>query len=139
MLRLADTSIRLYRRRDWSVAVRLRSFLMIRCKGKMGFHLGTYLNQLDATVTLQDGQIVPLDEYGLTDVPIVQMDYMIHEFWAVGTAHLETIEDGAARLQITYRVFSFPGQGAPDRIDTIAPVLARGLRAERWARHISAA
>jgi hypothetical protein len=112
---------------------------MIPCKGKQGFRLGAYLNQLDAKVTLQDGQIVQLDEYSFTDAPIFQMDHMIHEFWAVGTANLDSIQDGAARLQVEYRVFSFPGQGDPDRIDVVVPVLARGLRAERWARRKSAA
>jgi hypothetical protein len=111
---------------------------MIHCKGKRGFRLATYLNQLDATVTLQDGQIVPLDEYSFTDAPVFQMDHMIHQFWAVGTASLDSLQDGAARLQIEYRVFSFPGQGNPDRIDLIVPVLARGLRAERWARKSAA-
>ena len=134
MLRFADTSIRLYRRRDWSVAVRLRSYLMIHCKGKHGFRLGAYLNQLDVSVTLQDGQVVLLDEYSFVEAPVFEMDHMIHEFRAVGTASLESIEDGAARLQVEYRLFSFPGQGDPSRIDMIVPVLARGLRGERWAR-----
>jgi hypothetical protein len=134
MLRLVDTSIRLYRRRDWSVAVRLRSYLMIHCKGKRGFRLGAYLNQLDARVTLQDGQVVLLDEYSFVDAPVFEMDYMIHEFSAAGSASLESIQDGAGRLQIEYRIFSFPGQGDPDRIDVVVPLLARGLKSERWAR-----
>jgi hypothetical protein len=107
---------------------------MIHCKGKRGFRLGSYLNQLDAKVTLQDGQTVLLDEYSFTDAPIFQMDHMIHEFWAVGSANLDSLQDGAARLQIEYRLFSFPGQGDPDCIDLIVPVLARGLRAHRWGR-----
>ena len=107
---------------------------MIHCKGGQGFRLATYLHQLDATVTLPDGQVVLLDEYSFTDAPVFQMDHMIHEFWAMGTASLDSLQDGAARLQIEYRVFSFPGLGDPDRIDLIVPVLARGLRAERWAR-----
>ena len=70
--------------------------------------------------------------------PVFQMEYMIHDFNAVGTAELDSVQDGAARLQIEYRLFSFPGQGDPERIDLIAPVLARGVRSERWARRPSA-
>ena len=112
---------------------------MVHCKAKRGFRLGAYLNQLDLKVTLQDGQVVLLDEYSFVDAPVVEMDHMIHEFSAVGTASLESIEDGAARLQVEYRLFSFPGQGDASHIDVVVPVLARGLRGERWARKRSAA
>ncbi|MBQ0946607.1 hypothetical protein KAK07_24995 [Ideonella sp. 4Y16] len=139
MLRFADTSVRLYRKRDWSVSVRLRSYLMIHCKGGQGFRLGAYLNQLEATLTLSDGQIIKLEEYGFTDECVFEMDHMIHEFWASGTASLESIQDGAARLQVEYRLFSSPGQGDPDRIDLVVPILARGVYAQRWARRKRAA
>ena len=79
-------------------------------------------------------QVVLLDEYSFVDAPVFEMDYMIHEFSAAGSASLESIQDGAGRLQIEYRIFSFPGQGDPDRIDVVVPVLARGLKSERWAR-----
>lgn len=71
---------------------------MIHCKGKHGFRLAAYLNQLDITVTLQDGQVVPLEEYSFVDTPVFQLEHMIHDFNAVGTAELESIQDGAARL-----------------------------------------
>lgn len=66
MPRLADTSLRLYRKRDGQVSVRLHSYLMIHCKGGTGFRLSTYLNKLDFTATLEDGQRVPLEEYSFT-------------------------------------------------------------------------
>lgn len=139
MLRFADTSIRLYRKRDWSVAVRLHSFLMVHCKSHCGFRLSAYLNQFHCSVTFEDGQQVPLDDYSYTYDCIHRMDHMIHEFWAVGAARMESISDGAALLQVEYRLFSFPGQGAPERIELVVPVLARGRRADRWARKSSRA
>ena len=139
LIRLSDTSIRLYRRRDWSVAVRLRTHLMIHCKGPHGFRLSAYLNQFDCRVTLEDGQIVVLDDYSYTDDCLYRMDHMIHEFWATGRAELESIRDGAALLQIEYRLFSFPGQGNPDRMEMVVPVLARGVRAQRWAKRAPSA
>ncbi len=139
MLRFADTSIRLYRRQDWSVAVRLRSYLMIHCKGNQGLRLGAYLNQFDAKLTLNDGQLIEFSEYGFTNDCTFEMDHMIHDFWALGVAKMESIQDGAARLQVEYRLFSFPGQGDPEHIDLVVPVLARGVHAQRWARRKSAA
>lgn len=132
MLRFSDTSIRLYRKRNGSVSVRMQSHLMIHCKGGYGFRLASQLNQLDLKLTLGDGQIVSLDEYSYSDAPLFEMEHMIHDFNAAGTANLKTIKDGAARLLVEYRLFSFPGQGDPDRIDLIVPILARGLTAGRW-------
>ena len=132
MLRLSDTSVRLYRKRDGSVSVRLRSHLMVHCKGGKGFRLAAYLNQLDLKLTLADGQIVSLDEYSYNDSPLFEMDPMIHDFNAAGTTNLKTIKNGAAHLEVEYRLFSCPGQGEPERIDLIVPILARGLTASRW-------
>jgi hypothetical protein len=64
-LRLADTSVRLYRKRDGSVSVRLRSYLMIHSKGG-GFRLSTYLNKLECSLTLATGEVVSLEDYSYT-------------------------------------------------------------------------
>lgn len=133
MLRLADTSIRLYRRRDGSVSVRLHSYFLIHCKGR-GFHLATYLNRLDLTLELNTGQVVTLTEYGYTDACTFEMEHMIHEFWASGVCQLESLRDGAGRLRVVYRLFSYDGQGEPSEINLVVPVLARGIRSQRWAR-----
>ncbi|MBP6530895.1 MAG: hypothetical protein KA260_12295 [Burkholderiales bacterium] len=134
MLRLADTSIRLYRKKDWSVAVRLHSYLMIHCERKSGFLLSEYLNQLECAVTLDDGRIVELDDYSYTESSLHAMGHMIHEFWATGSTKMDTIRDSAALLQIEYRLFSFLGQGEAVRFQTVAPVLARGKRSDRSAK-----
>jgi hypothetical protein len=73
MLRLADTSLRLYRKRDWSVAVRLHSYLMIHAKGG-GFRLSTYLNKFDCTVTFESGETIHLDDYSYTYDCLYRMD-----------------------------------------------------------------
>lgn len=130
MLRLADTSIRLYRKRDYAVAVRLRSFLMVQSKNAGGFRLSAYLNQFDCSVTLEDGQRIALDSSYSCDC-MHRMGYMIHDFWASGTTKMDTIRNGAGLLEIEYRLFSFPGQGEPERIQLVVPVLVRGPSANR--------
>lgn len=130
MLRLADTSIRLYRKRDYSVAVRLRSFLMVKSKNDGGFRLSAYLNQFDCSVTLEDGQRIALDSSYSYDC-MHRMNYMIYDFWASGIAKINTIRNGAGLLEIEYRLFSFPGQGEPECIQLVVPVLVRGPSANR--------
>jgi hypothetical protein len=138
MLRLADTTIRLYRKKDWSVAVRLHTHLMIHCKDRRGFRLSAYLNRFDCSVTFEDGIIVPLADYAYTEDCIYRMEHMIHELWASGRTEMESLQDGAARLRIEYRLFSYNGQGAPSVIELVAPVLARGLRSQRWSKRHAA-
>jgi len=132
MIRLADTSIRLYRKKDWSVSVRLHSHIMIHCRGGKGFRLSAYLNQFDCSVTFEDGRKVRLDEYMYTDDCLFRMDHMIHELWASGKTEMESLNDGAALLEIEYRLFSVAGQGDPERIEVVVPILARGVRSQRW-------
>ena len=134
MLRLSDTSIRLYRKRDWSVAVRLHSYLMVYCKDSRGFRLSAYLNQFDCSTTFEDGRTVVLDDYSYTYDCLYRMNHMIHEFWASGRIAMDTIKDGAALLRIEYRLFSYKGQGNSSLIEVVVPVLARGIRAHRWSR-----
>ena len=130
MLRLADTSVRLYRRRDGHVSLRLRSYLMIHCKDQ-GFRLSAYLNQLDCMLTLENGERVSLDDSGYSDSGLYKMEHMIHDLWASGISATENIQDSAALLRIDYRLLSFEGQGAPSVIETVVPVLARGIHAQR--------
>lgn len=114
------------------MSVRLHSYLMIHCKGS-GFKLSAYLNRFDCTITLETGEVVLMNDYSYTDSCLHRMDHMIHEFWASGQTSMESIKDGAARLRIVYRLFSYDGQGDPDVIETVVPLLARGVRSERWA------
>ena len=130
---LADTSVRLYRKRDGTVSVRLKSFLMIHCKGGNGFKLSAYLNKLDGSITLDTGECVIFDELSYTESCLYKMEHMIHEFWASGTTNMSVIKNGAGLLILEYRLFSFDGQGSPSVIEAIVPVLARGVRAQRWA------
>lgn len=129
---LADTSVRLFRKRDGSVSIRLRSYLMIHCKGGRGFKLSAYLNKLEGSIKLDTGQCVSFDEWAYTENCLYKMEHMIHSFWASGTTNMEVIKDGAGLLRFEYRLFSYEGQGDPSIIEAVVPVLARGARSQRW-------
>ncbi len=132
MIRLADTSIRLYRKKNGTVSVRLHTYMMIHAK-KYGFRLSTYLNQFNCMLTLSSGQKICMDEYFYTDACLYEMDHMVHELWISGITELEKMVDTVGRLYIEYRLFSFEGQGPPDVIDCYVPVLARGESSKRYS------
>jgi len=132
MIQLSDTSIRLYRKKNGSVSARLHSYIMIHAKGK-GFRLSTYLNQFDCKLTLSSGQEIPMDEYSYTEACLYEMDHMVYELWMSGIVELEKIEDTVGRLHIEYRLFSSKGQGSPEVIDCVVPVLARGVFSQRYS------
>jgi len=103
---------------------------MIHSKGQ-GFSLSHYLNQLDCSLILDTGEHILLDEYSYTVDCIHKMDYMIHSFQASGTTKIEIIKNGVGLLKIEYRLFSYPGQGLPDVIEKVVPILARGPTSQR--------
>jgi hypothetical protein len=105
---------------------------MIHAKGH-GFRLSAYLNQFDCSVTLESSDYVLLDDYRYTYDCLYVMDSMIYELWASGVTAMEKIKNTAGLLRIEYRLFSHPGQGSPDTIEQVVPVLARGP----WARRYS--
>jgi len=130
MLRLADTTLRLYRKGDGRVSVRWRSFLMIYAKSR-GFRLSAYLNRFDTSATFPDGQTTRLDDFGYSDSCAYELDHMIHDAWASGVVEMPVIQGTAATLRVEYRLFSHDGQGDPSVLELVAPVLAYGVRAQR--------
>ena len=133
MLRLADTTLRLYRKGDGRVSVRWRSFFMIHAK-EQGFRLAAYLNKFDMSATFTDGTFVKLDDYGYSDSCDFELDHMIHDAWASGVVDMPRIKDTAALLRVEYRLFSFEGQGAPSIIEQVVPAIACGVRSLRYPR-----
>lgn len=130
MLRLADTTIRLYRRMDGTVSVCLRSFLMIHTN--TGFRLSAYLNKLECSVAIAEGPIVHFDEVGYSEDCTYKLDHMVHDFWAAGSMPYGAMRDTTVGLLlIEYRLFSFEGQGEPSVIEQVVPVVARGTAEQR--------
>ena len=138
MLRLADTTLRLYRKGDGRVSVRWRSFLMIQAKGT-SFRLSAYLRRFDMTATFPDGRTARLDDFGYSDSCDHELDHMIHDAWAAGIVEMPVIQDTAATLRVEYRLFSYDGQGEPSVIELVAPVLACGVKSQRSRWRPSAA
>lgn len=105
---------------------------MVHAKGQ-GFRLSAYLNQFDCSVTLESGEHIALADYGFTYDCLFKLDHMIHELWASGTTRLEKMRNTAGLLRLEYRLFSHRGQGAPDTIEQVVPILARGPVGQRYS------
>ncbi len=131
MLRLADTSVRLYRKRDGTASVRLRSYLMIHTN--IGFRLSAYLNKIECSIQIADGLTVHFDDVAFTETCTYKMDHMVHDFWASGSTPYGAMKDTTVGLlRLEYRLFSFDGQGDPSVIEQVVPVVARGTAEQRF-------
>lgn len=109
---------------------------MIHAKGQ-GFRLSAYLNYFDFNLTFESGERVELNDYGYTENCLYKLDHMIHELWTSGVTRLEKMTDTAATLRLEYRLFSHDGQGAPDVIEQVVPVFARGPWNQRYSSNPS--
>lgn len=131
---LADSAIRMYRRRDGRVSLRLRSYLMIETRTT--FSLSAYLREISGNIALSGGEVVPLDEISFSHDSVYDLGVMVHDLWASGVVPLELLKDGVARLRLDYRI-SFTGHDEvePNYIDVLVPLVARDTPEDRlWRR-----
>lgn len=124
MLTLADTSIRLYRKKNGKASLRLRSYLMV--KTNIGFRLSAYLRDISCRLTLPSEEVIVFDEIAFTEDLICKFDSetMVHGFWASGVADLKVIKNGVGRLRLDYRI-SFTGHPTEmaKSLEVVVPLL----------------
>ncbi len=126
MLRLADTSVRMYRRKDGRVSVRLRSYLMVSTN--VGFRLAAYRRSISCRLQFPDGKEIDFGSVAFTES--VEAEYklntMVHGVWAHGITDIPKIQDTVATLRLDYHV-SFTGhpEEEPSHFEVVVPVLKR--------------
>lgn len=130
-VRLADTSIRQYRRRDGRISYRLRSYLLLETS--IGFRLSAYLEDISGVLQLASGPEIDLEEISFSEDSLYRLGVMVHDFWASGIGPLDIIKDDLGILRIDYRI-SFTGRGSfgPGFIEVPVPLLARGTAEEQF-------
>lgn len=132
MLRLADTSIRIYRKKNGKVSLRLRSYLMV--KTNTGFRLSAYLKAISCDLKLPSGTVIPFDEIGYSydSNCKYEMGTMVHDFWAAAEADMPTIRGGVGILRVDYHI-SFTGHPSetPKVFEEVVPLLKRTYRHAR--------
>jgi hypothetical protein len=126
MLRLADTSIRLYRKKDGKASLRLRSYLMVDTNA--GFRLSAYLKDVSCRLTLPSGEAIQFHEVGYSDNIACEYEFetMVHDFWASGVADMPVIKDRVGILRVDYHL-SFTGHPyeTPKYFESVVPLLKR--------------
>jgi len=124
MLRLADTSIRLYRKKNGKVSLRLRSYLMVNTN--IGFRLSAYLRNIQCKVTLPSGEIIEMNDISYSDTCDYALETMVHQFRASGETDMDVIEDCIGKLRLDYHI-SFTGHPSeePDFIEIVVPLIKK--------------
>ena len=124
MLRLSDTSIRLYRKKNGKVSVRLRSHLMVATNA--GFRLSAYLKDISCELTLPNGKTMEFDEVSFTDDLECKYQYhtMVHGFWASGTTEMRRLENSVGKLRLNYWLsFTDHPSEEPDFVEYVVPII----------------
>lgn len=126
MIELSDTSVRLYRKKDGRVSVKLRSYLLVTTN--IGFSLSAYLRNISLHLKLASGEELKFKEVSFAcDVECYAMDTMVHDLSASGLLQIDKkFESTVGRLTLDYHL-SFTGHDTeePASISYIVPVIKR--------------
>lgn len=124
MIHLADTSIRMYRKRDGLFSLRLRSYLMINTN--LGFRLSAYLKSISLELSLPNGDSLKLDSISWTYDSDYEMETMVHGFWASGATSMDITKFTVAKLKVHYHL-SFTGHPTerPTAFEVMVPLIDR--------------
>lgn len=125
MIKLSDTSVRLYRKKDGRVSVKLRGYLLVNTN--VGFSLSAYLKDISLSLKLASGEQLQFQEVSFScDVECYEMETMVHGFWASSILEMEKIKDTVGELTLNYYL-SFTGHPYenPESICYIVPVIKR--------------
>ncbi len=130
MIELSDTSIRLYRKKDGRVSVKLRSYLLVNTN--VGFSLPAYLKNISLRLKLASGEELKFQEVSFSsDVECYAMETMVHGFWGSGVLEMDKTEDTVGQLILDYHL-SFTGHATekPASISYVVPVIKRSTAYE---------
>lgn len=124
MLSLSDTTIRMYRKKNGLVSLRLKSYLLVNTN--LGFSLTAYLRNLSCQLTLPSGDVVPLERsYSMNTQADYVFDTMVHYFWAKGVADIP-LRNSVGKLRVDYHI-SFTGHPyeEPDFFELPVPLIVK--------------
>ena len=126
MLKLADTSIRMYRRKDGRVSLRLKSYLLI--ESTVGFRLSAYLRFIPCKLRLASGKEIEFKEVAYTEDTEAEykLNTMVHGFRASAVTEMDTIRNTVAKFRMDYRM-SFTGHESESAefFETVVPLVRR--------------
>jgi hypothetical protein len=117
MIELADTTIRAYKKKDGSISLHLRSFLLVHTNA--GFRLAAYLKDVRCWITLPGRKEQAFDWVSVTEVPACKVDQGIMaldlRLWTIIRTH--SVHQCIADFRMMYHI-SFTGHET-DNPDTM--------------------
>lgn len=124
MITLANSIIKMYRKKDGRASLRLRSYLLVHTN--VTYSLYAYLRSLDLSLRMPTGESVQMDHsYTLCTETAFALDTMVHEFTGSGVVDMQPMVNTVAILRIDYHL-SFTGHPTekPEFYETKAPLIA---------------
>jgi hypothetical protein len=133
MLKLADTSIRMYRRKDGRVSLRLKSYLLVQ--SNISFRLSAYLRSISCHLMFASGNEIEFDEVAFTEDTEAEykLGTMVHGFWASAVTDMDTIRNTVATFRMDYRI-SFTGHEdeTAESFQAVVPLVRRSTVYGKW-------
>jgi len=124
MLKLTDTSVRMYRRKDGRVSLRLKSYLLV--ESSVGFRLSAYLRSISCHLRMASGKEIEFEEVAYTEDTEAEykLNTMVHGFWAWAVTDMDTIRNTVATFRMDYRI-SFTGHESEkaESFETVVPLV----------------
>jgi hypothetical protein len=125
-LRLADTSVKAYKKRNGNISLHLKSYLMAIAKGGAGYSLTSYLKNIECYITLEDNTQIKFEEISISVNSDYAFDTMVHSFKAVAITNLNKIKGAVGKLRVIYHI-SFTGHPSeePEEFQLAVPIVKR--------------
>lgn len=125
-LRLADTSVRMYRKSTGQISYRYRSYLIANTN--IGFSMSYYLKDASISLRLVDGETIEFEEVSISDCTLCPtiMNSMVHDLRAFGLGGYGPINNGVGKLRFNYHLnFTGSPMEEPETIEYVVPLIKR--------------
>lgn len=124
MLTLSNTTVRVFRKKTGQDSIILNSYLLVATN--VGFSLSAYLRDLACKLRLANGSVIRFTSvaHSVGVLCELEMDHMLHTFYAKATTDLGDHTIGIGRLMLDYHV-SFTGHPSekPAVFEAVVPVV----------------
>lgn len=126
MLRLSDTSVKAYKKRNGNISLHLNSHLMVISKDKLGYSLTHYLKDIRCYLTLENGEKIELEDISISVDCIYGFETMVHSFKAATVTNYKNNIGEVGLLELYYHIsfVSHPSE-EPEQFELSVPIIKR--------------
>lgn len=126
MLRLSDTSVKAYKKRNGNISLHLNSHLMAISKDMSGYRLTHYLKDIRCYLTLENKEKIELEDISISVNCIYGFETMVYSFRASTVTRYKKITGRVGLLELYYHI-SFAGHQSeePEQFELAVPIIKR--------------